>query len=52
MAPPGSHGGSGQHQMRHGEFATHLRGMRGHGCRERVGGVDDGVDAFVVQPIP
>lgn len=26
--------------------------MRRHGGRERVGGVDDGVDAFVAQPAP
>lgn len=43
-------GRAGQHQVIDAQFFTGLRGVRGHGRRERVGGVDDRVDVVFSQP--
>ena len=47
---PGVPRRTGQHQVRQLELAACLRGVCGHSRRERVGGVDDGVDIFFLQP--
>ncbi|CNV88534.1 Uncharacterised protein [Mycobacterium tuberculosis] len=39
-----------QYQVREPELTAHLRGVRGDGYREGVGGVDDGIDALLSQP--